>query len=260
MQIEIRPDPSQATLAAADHLSRLLTSSETRTLMTAAGNTPLDLYAEIARRGLPLAHLDVFVLDEYVGVPVEHARTCAGILRHAVEEAWRIPERRFHTISSLERDALESILAHEACINTLGGIDVIVLGLGQNGHLGFNEPGSAPDSTARVLHLEPISVEANHKWFGGEHAPRKGATVGLKTIIAAKHVILLAFGEAKRAAVEAMVKGPRSAACPASWLQGHADAVVFLDPAAAASLAGPPSSSGSHLRKSTPGGSTPAGA
>ena len=237
MQIEIRPNPGQATLAAADHLTRLLSSTGTKTLMTAAGNTPLELYAEIARRGLPLEHLDVFVLDEYVGVPVEDARTCAGILRRAVEEAWRIPERRFHTISSLERDALESVLAHEACINTLGGIDVIVLGLGQNGHIGFNEPGSAPDSTARVLPLEPVSVEANRKWFGGEYAPRKGATIGLKTILAARHVLLLAFGEAKRAAVEAMVKGPRSEACPASWLQGHPDAIVFLDEPAAAGLA-----------------------
>jgi glucosamine-6-phosphate deaminase len=120
----------------------------------------------------------------------------------------------------------------------MGGIDAIVLGLGPNGHLGFNEPGSAPQGSARVLDLTAESIEANRKWFGGEHAPAKGATVGLKTILGARQVILLAFGEAKARAVKAMMEGPQDGACPAAYLQPHRNAAVFLDGRAAALLDG----------------------
>ena len=122
---------------------------------------------------------------------------------------------------------------HERKITAAGGLDVIVLGLGQNGHLGFNEPGSAEDSVGRLLDLETISIDANRRWFGGDHAPSKGVTVGMKTILAARHVLIMAHGAHKTAAVKAMVEGPRDPQCPASLLQGHPDTHVFLDEAAA---------------------------
>ena len=121
-----------------------------------------------------------------------------------------------------------------------GGLDVIVLGLGQNGHLGFNEPGSAEDSIGRLLDLEGISTEANRKWFGGDYAPAQGITVGLKAILAARHVLILAYGVHKTAAVASMIEGPRGASCPASFLQGHPDAWAFLDDVAAARLSTEP--------------------
>src|SRR6185436_13253059 len=116
------------------------------------------------------------------------------------------------------------------------GLDVLVLGLGQNGHLGFNEPGSAEDSAARVLDLDPISIEANRKWFGGDYAPARGATVGMKTILAARRILIMAYGAHKTVAVKAMVEGPRGPACPASLLQGLPNVHVFLDVAAARDL------------------------
>ena len=218
------------------YLASWLASPAVRTLMVAAGNTPLELYRRIAERKLQLSHATVFALDEYVGVPPEEPRNCANLLRRSVVEAWRIPPSQFFTISSVEKDALATVREQERRIAALGGLDIIVLGLGQNGHLGFNEPGSAADSIGGVLDLDPISVEANRKWFGGDYSPVRGATVGLETILAARRVLILAYGPHKTAAVKAMFEGPVSADCPASFLQKHPNTHVFLDHAAAARL------------------------
>jgi glucosamine-6-phosphate deaminase len=246
MKISVHASAEAANQAAADLLWGWLARPETRNVMVAAGNTPLELYRMIGERvrkprptepGITnLGRLRIFMLDEYVGVPLEEPRNCANLLRRSVVEAWGIPPTQYYTVSSLERDALASVRAHEQRIEQAGGLDVIILGLGQNGHLGFNEPGSAENSGARMLDLQPISIEANHKWFGGDYAPAKGATVGLRTILAARHVIVLAYGAHKTAAVAAMVEGERGAQCPASFLQGHPDVHLFLDEAAAAAL------------------------
>lgn len=234
MKINVFPDPQQATLAAANYLAALLASAPT--IMVAGGNTPLGLYAEIERRRLPLHERHVFVLDEYVGVPLEDPRTCSNLLRRTVQRAWRVSPHQFHTLSSLEGEALRSVVRHENLVEDMGGIETIVLGLGPNGHLGFNEPGSAPHGSARVIDLTPESIEANRKWFGGEYAPAKGATVGLKTILAARQVVLLAFGEAKATAARAMIEGPQDGTCPAAFLQSHRNAAIFLDEQAAVHL------------------------
>lgn len=236
MNISISANADLANTAAAECLAAWLMGPGTRNVMVAAGNTPLELYRRVGERRLPLDRLAVFALDEYVGVPLDESRNCANLMRRCVQQAWGVPLAQFHAVSSLEHDALASVREHERKIATAGGLDVIILGLGQNGHLGFNEPGSAEDSTGRLLDLETISIEANRKWFGGDYAPAKGVTVGLKTILAARHVLILAFGNHKTAAVRAMVEGPRGTSCPASFLQGLPDVQVFLDVDAAAGL------------------------
>jgi glucosamine-6-phosphate deaminase len=236
MKISIHPSPGEANVAAAESLVAWLTHPATRNVMVAGGNTPLEVYRLVAERSLMLSHLNIFALDEYVGVPLAEPRNCANLLRRAVAEAWRIPTSQFFAVSSLESDALESVREHEQRIANLGGLDVIVLGLGLNGHLGFNEPGSAEESEGRLVPLDPVSTEANVKWFGGDYSPSLGVTVGLKTILRTRHVLIMAYGANKTAAVKAMLEGPRTAQCPASFLQGHPDARVFLDAAAASAL------------------------
>ncbi len=236
MNLSIHSTADAANTAATDCLAGWLTSPGTRTFMPAAGNTPIELYRRVGERGLSLGHLTVFTLDEYVGVPLDEPRNCANLLRRRVQDGWRIPPAQFHTVSSLEADALASMREHERKITAAGGLDVLVLGLGQNGHLGFNEPGSAEDSVGRLLDLENISIEANRKWFGGDYAPAKGVTVGIKTILAARRILIMAYGAHKTAAVKAMVEGPRGPQCPASFLQGHPDTHLFLDATAAAGV------------------------
>lgn len=225
-----------ANTAAARTLASWLMEPDTHQVLVAAGNTPLALYEAIALSGLAPAHLDIFVLDEYVGVPPEHPRNCSNLLKAAVAEAWGISKTRFHPVSSVAANALESIREQEQAIARGGGLDVAILGLGQNGHLGFNEPGSTRDSAGRVVDLEAVSIEANRQWFQGEYAPRQGVTLGLKTLLAARRVIVLAFGSHKTAAVAAMVEGPISPQCPASFLREHPEVHLFLDHAAAAGL------------------------
>ncbi len=236
MNVSIHANADAANTAAADTLAQFLLDPKTRNVMVAAGNTPIDLYKRIAQKGLNLSHLNIFVLDEYVGVPADEPRNCASLLRETVRDGWGIPSAQFHSVSPMKSDALESVLRHEERIASLGGLDVSILGLGQNGHLGFNEPGSAEDSTGRILDLEIISVEANRKWFGGDYAPDQGVTVGLRTILATRSVILLAYGLHKVNAVHGMVSGPRDSRNPASFLQTHLDTHIFIDRDAASGL------------------------
>ncbi len=236
MEISVYPDAANANDEAAHALRGWLQQTNTRNIMVAGGNSPLELYGRIAALALDLSHLRVFALDEYVGVPLEEPRNTANLLRTAVAEAWKIPSGSFFPLSSLPEAALTSVQEHERIIERYGGLDVLVLGLGQNGHVAFNEPGSTVTDCGRLVSLEPSSVAANACWFDNAHAPDTGVTVGLPTLLASRRVLLLAFGASKAGAVRAMVEGPRDPSCPASWFQGHPETRVFLDGAAAGAL------------------------
>jgi glucosamine-6-phosphate deaminase len=241
MNLAIHPTAEMVNAAATELVATWLRNPDVSRIMLAAGNTPLELYRRIPQLRLSLKHLTIYALDEYVGVPVDEPRNCANLIRRTAVEPWGVPGNQYFTISSAEEHALASVRAHEEHIHQHGGLDFIVLGLGQNGHLGFNEPGSAEDSNARMLDLDPISVEANRQWFNGQYAPSRGVTVGMKTILRAKRVLVMAYGPHKAAAVAAMKSGPRTPACPASLLQGHPNVHVLVDAAAAACLPNPTS-------------------
>lgn len=233
MHVTVHPSPEQASRAAADVLASWLTHA--RTLVVAGGNSPRELYRLLI--GRPMSNqLHVFTLDEYLGVPLDDPRTCANLLRREVAEAWGVPPARFHALSSRLEDAEAGIAEHERQLARCGGLDAIVLGLGRNGHLGFNEPGSSPHSPGRVLELTPTSIAANAEWFGGEYAPSQGVTLGLRTILSARRVLLVAFGAAKADAVYGTVVAAPNENCSGSWLQQHPEVHVFLDTAAAARL------------------------
>ncbi len=204
--------------------------------MLAGGNTPLALYAAVAARRASLEHLTAFVLDEYVGVPLAEPRNCANLILEEAVKPWGIPSEHYHSISAIETEATSSIAAHEEKIRSSGGLDVVVLGLGKNGHIGFNEPGSDAAVDGRLVPLSDTSIVANREWFGGDYAPRMGVTTGMKTILAAKKILLLAFGTAKAAAVAAMLEQSPTASCPASFLQTHSETLIVLDQAAAKNL------------------------
>lgn len=236
MNIYLFDTAASATRVAADWFAEQLTRTVNTNVMVAGGNTPLALYREIAARKLALSRLHIFALDEYVGVPAADSRNCANLIRRTVVEAWGISADHFHHLISTEAEARAGIADYEQQIRKPGGLDLLVLGLGRNGHVGFNEPGSALDSVGRVLDLDAASVEANRQWFGGDYAPSTGVTIGISTVLLAREILLLAFGTEKAAAVAAMIEGPQCAECPASWLQRHANVHVYLDLPAAAKL------------------------
>jgi glucosamine-6-phosphate deaminase len=210
----------------------------------ATGSSPLGLYAELAgavRAGrLDLSAATGFALDEYVGLPAGHPQTYREVLLREVCAPLGLPPERLHVPDGSGRTEQELVAAaaeYERLITEAGGVDVQILGIGANGHLGFNEPGSSLSSRTRVKRLSDRTRHDNARFFDGiDDVPTHCVTQGLGTVLDARRLVLVASGPAKAAAVAAALEGPLSASCPASVLQWHPDATAVLDEAAAAQL------------------------
>ena len=211
----------------------------------ATGSSPLGLYAELAR-AVAAGHLDLtsargFALDEYVGLPAGHPESYREVLLREVCRPLGLPPERLAVpdgSGATERELAAAAVAYERAIAAAGGVDVQILGIGANGHLGFNEPGSSLASRTRVKRLSDRTRHDNARFFGGDvdAVPTHCVTQGLGTVLDARRLVLVASGSAKAAAVAAAVEGPLSASCPGSVIQWHAEAFVVLDEAAAAGL------------------------
>jgi glucosamine-6-phosphate deaminase len=236
LDLRVFPTAEEATLFAAQWLLAEFAAAKVLNVMLPGGNTPLAVYDQTASVGKSLQHLNVFALDEYVGVPLNHPRNCANLIRDRAVRPWDIPDCHYHPLSSLKSEAARSIEVHESKIKAAGGLDLVLLGLGKNGHIGFNEPGSVPTDAGRLVELSEASVNANRLWFDGEFAPDWGVTTGMSTLLAARKIMLLAFGQSKAQAVSDMLSHQPSSACPASFLQLHSQTLVILDELAAAEL------------------------
>jgi glucosamine-6-phosphate deaminase len=241
VKIVVRPTPEEAASAAASHLSDLLDACVSPVLGVATGSSPQPLYRELARRveagELDLSTATAFALDEYVGLPAGHPESYASVIRRDVTVPLRLDPRGVHVPDGTADDHVSAAAAFEREIAAVGGVDVQILGIGTNGHIGFNEPGSSPDSRTRRVDLTPETRRSNARYFDTlEDVPRFAVSQGIGTILAARHIILVANGEAKAAAVARAVTGPVDAESPASFLQGHPDVTLFLDAAAARDL------------------------
>ena len=211
----------------------------------ATGSSPLGLYAVLSRAvaagQVSFERARGFALDEYVGLPPGHPQSYREVLLREVCGPLGLPADRLH-VPDGSGDSEEALAAgaaaYERRIAEAGGVDVQILGIGANGHLGFNEPGSALTSRTRVKRLSERTRADNARFFDSLDAvPTHCVTQGLGTVLDARRLVLVASGAGKAAAVAAAVEGPLSASCPASVLQWHTDAVVVLDEAAAAGLA-----------------------
>lgn len=246
MDVLILPDAGAvARQAAAAVLAGLRRRTAGRPVLgLATGSSPLGLYHELgrlARAGeLDLAAATGFALDEYVGLPPHHPQSYHQVLVHEVCAVTGLPPDRLHvpdgsgtTLDALERAAA----AYEELIRAAGGVDVQVLGIGANGHVGFNEPGSSLTSRTRVKRLADRTRRDNARFFARpEDVPTHCLTQGLGTILDARRLVLVATGAGKASAVAAAVEGPLTASCPASVLQWHPDAWAVVDESAAAGL------------------------
>lgn len=212
------------------------------TLGLATGGTMTPVYQELARRhredGLSFADITSFNLDEYIGLPPSHPRSYRRDMEDRLFAHIDIKRTRTHIPAGDAADPEAEARTYEARIEAAGGIDLQLLGIGVNGHIGFNEPSSSLGSTTRIKRLAPSTIEANRRFFKADEAiPTHAITVGIQTIMRAGMILLLATGERKAEAVAAMIEGPVSTFCPASALQFHPNVTVLLDPAAASRLA-----------------------
>ena len=238
MEVVPLADADEVARVAADVVAALVAQRPGAVLGVATGSTPLRTYAELRRRRdeglLDLGGVRLFLLDEYVGLPPDHEAGYLSFVCREVARPWGVPDSRVHRP---DPDRLPtSADDYEQRITRAGGIDVQVLGIGTDGHLGFNEPGSSLASRTRMKTLTARTRADNAAWFAGGEVPRHVVTQGIGTILEARHLLLLATGPAKAEAVAAAVEGPVSASCPGSALQLHPHVTVLLDPDAASRL------------------------
>ena len=241
MEIIIQPDSPQASQTAARIVARHVREKPHAVLGFATGNTPLQLYRNLVRMhlesGLDFSDVTSFNLDEYIGVPPAHPSSLHSYMWANLFSHINMPKERINIPDGLAVDIPAACRKYEQAIHSAGGIDVQVLGLGTNGHIGFNEPSSSLSSRTRIKTLTDESRSAAAAGFGGHKGvPTHVITMGLGTIMDAKMCLLLAFGEKKAAAVAKMVEGPVTSMVPGSILQMHPRAVIILDRDAASEL------------------------
>jgi glucosamine-6-phosphate deaminase len=241
MEVVILPSPEAVCARAARTVARLLAAKPQAVLGLPTGTTPRPLYAELGRmhreEGLSFARATTFNLDEYVGLPPDHP----GSFRRYMEESFfrhvDLPRERAHLPDGMATDVPASAAAYEAAMAAAGGLDLVLLGLGVEGHIAFNEPTSSLGSRTRMKTLTERTRAANQAAFGAEPVPHHVITVGIATILEARRCLLLVVGARKALALARAVEGPLSALVPASALQLHPRATVLCDEAAASALA-----------------------
>ncbi|MFE5754665.1 glucosamine-6-phosphate deaminase [Streptomyces massasporeus] len=240
MEVVIRPDADDAGRTVAGIVHHALAQG-VRTLGLATGSSPLGVYRDLARRhrheGLSFAGVEAFLLDEYVGLPAAHPQSFAQVIRRELADDVDLDPARLHLPCGTAPDPAAEARRFEHCLAEAGPVGLQILGIGVNGHVGFNEPGSSLASRTRLKTLTDDTRRDNARFFGSiDDVPRHVITQGLATIGEALHLVLIATGPHKAGAVAAAVEGPVTAACPASVLQLHPHVTVVVDELAASRL------------------------
>ncbi len=242
MEIVITPDPPSAATLAADAIERLLARENTPVLGLATGSSPLPTYHELIERhragGLTFRHCRAFLLDEYVGLEAGHAEAYRTFIEREFVDQIDLPSDSLFGPDGNPEQLATAPDRYEQRIAQAGGIDLQLLGIGSDGHIGFNEPTSSLGSRTRLKTLTDATRADNARFFDGrvDAVPRHVLTQGIGTILDAGHLILLATGASKASPIAKAIEGPLTAMVPASALQLHPHATVILDEAAAGEL------------------------
>lgn len=223
---------------AAQQYVKLLQSKPNAVLGGATGSTPLGLYAELARLNkegvITFKDVKTFNLDEYVGLDGSHDQSYRYFMNKNLFENIDIDINNTHVPDGINT---EKAASYDDEIKAAGGIDLQILGIGVDGHIAFDEPGTPLDSVTHVVELEQNTREVNSRFFNSiDEVPTHAVTMGIKTIMNARSIILMAIGSSKADIVKAFIEGPITTEVPASILQLHPDCTIYLDEKAAAKL------------------------
>ncbi|MDE0572533.1 glucosamine-6-phosphate deaminase [Demequina sp. B12] len=239
-EVLIVKDKDEAGALVGDHIAAKVKANPAFTLGVATGSTPLPVYRSLAGHaaaGIDFTGITCFALDEYVGLPAGHPESYRAVVDREVTEPLGLDPKRVN-VPDGSADGIETAgERYEAALNAHGGVDLQLLGIGTDGHLAFNEPGSSFGSLTRVKTLTEQTREDNARFFDSiDDVPMHCVTQGLGTILRAGHLVMLAFGEGKADAVAGAVEGAVSASMPGSALQLHSHATIVIDEAAASKL------------------------
>jgi glucosamine-6-phosphate deaminase len=237
----ITDSAEEGSRTAAHLVGRAITNHPRLRLGLAAGNTPTGLYRHLVSlhqsNRLDFSLVRIFSLDEFLGLPTRSPNTFRSFYQRHLLDHVNINPAHVHLLKAETDKEIGSYCeSYERMIREQGGIDLQILGIGRNGHLGFNEPGSSLRSRTRMTFLSAATRRANAPHFNRETVPEWAVTMGLGTILEARVLLLLAFGEEKAVAVAKAVEGPLTASLPASALQLHSTPILILDPKAASRL------------------------
>jgi glucosamine-6-phosphate deaminase len=241
MKIVVCPTPEQASKEVARLIAEQVQQKPDCVLGLATGGTPVGAYRELIdmnRRGeVDFQAVTSFNLDEYIGLPGDHPQSFRAFMDEQLFNSINIDRERTFVPNGLAEDISAHCAEYEECIRAAGGIDLQLLGIGHNGHIAFNEPGSPADSRTRQVDLTEDTIKQNARFFDSvDEVPKHAITMGVATILEARSILLLATGEGKADAVQKMVEGPATESHPASLLQKHDAVTIVLDSAAASRL------------------------
>lgn len=241
MEVIIQSDAQSASVVAARLISHLLREKPDAVIGLATGNTPILLYNELVRKfregHMDFSRVTTFNLDEYVGLPAEHPASYHSFMYKHLFDHINVPRDRIHIPNGMAADIPGECEAYEKRIRDAGGIDLQILGIGTEGHIGFNEPTSSLGSRTRIKTLTPRTRRDFAFLFGGEDkVPKHVMTMGVGTIMEARQCVLLAFGKSKAQAIARTVEGPVTSMMPASILQMHPVVKAMIDEGAASLL------------------------
>ncbi|QDT07857.1 Glucosamine-6-phosphate deaminase 1 [Rubripirellula lacrimiformis] len=229
----------------ADHVAGIfadaVVANPSVVLGLATGGSPVATYGRLIDRhrtaGLDFSRVTTFNLDEYIGLGPDHPQSFRHFMQQQLFDHVNVNLAKTHVPDGCCRDLDAHVAAYEAAITGAGGIELQLLGIGSNGHIAFNEPGSPADSRTRKVALTQETIDANSRFFDSiDDVPRTAITMGIGTILESRRIVLIATGTSKAEAVAAAIRGPRTIDCPASLLQSHDDVTLVIDQAAAAQL------------------------
>lgn len=238
MKIIIVPTLEDVGPVAAEEIWRALRSDPVPVLGVATGSTPLPVYDALAGDlGAEPSSLTVFGLDEYIGLPATHPESYHAFVHAHVTVPLGLDPLRVHLPDGMASDPDHEAVRYEEAIREAGGISIQILGIGTNGHIGFNEPLSSLASRTRAIQLASQTRRDNARFFSRlEEVPQRAITQGIGTIVESRRLLLLATGLEKALALSRAIEGPIAANCPASAIQLHPDVTVIADAAAASQL------------------------
>ncbi len=252
MEIWVFDDYDSLSRAAARLVAAQIRRKPRSVLGFATGSTPLGLYAELVRmhreEGLDFSQVTTFNLDEYCGLGPEHPQSYHAYMWEHLFKHVNVPAHQVHLPDGQAEDVAAECARYEALIRAAGYPDLQILGIGTNGHIGFNEPGTPFASETHQVELAEKTRRSNARFFGSvEAVPRYAISMGIKTIMRARRLLLLACGASKAEAIARSVEGPVTPDVPGSVLQLHPKAKVFVDREAAAGLRSEPVRDGRHI-------------
>jgi glucosamine-6-phosphate deaminase len=240
MKITIVPDYDAMSLRAADIVTETLRARPECVLCLPTGNTPLGMFQILIERiqsgELDASRAQFFLLDEYVGIDDDDPESLTRWLKAAFLTPAGIPEEHIHELPTMAEDLEAAARGYEELLARHGGYELAVLGMGNNGHIAYNEPGSTADSRTRVLTLTEESIEQARGYFAGRTVPTQAITAGVGTLLEARKIVLIVSGASKAEILRDALHGPQTPDMPASFLQLAGDRVEVIADEAAASL------------------------